>query len=86
MKLAKVLPNYLSCSCFNKKKIEKDHSWLHDEIAQILTAVNFKLSMLSVTQLPQNWVNIIDAQQMLVKSVDKINTFAHELYPMILMI
>ncbi len=67
----------------DRKKITRE---LHDEVAQILTAINFKLSMLSRNSncTSELRVNIIDAQQMLVKSVDKINTFARELYPMIL--
>ncbi|MBI2522206.1 MAG: sensor histidine kinase [Bdellovibrio sp.] len=60
---------------------------LHDEIAQILTAVNFKLSILSRTTMnrgPELREKIIDAQQMVEKAVDKINDFARELHPMIL--
>ncbi|HAZ11968.1 MAG: hypothetical protein A2X86_07045 [Bdellovibrionales bacterium GWA2_49_15] len=67
-----------------KKEISRK---LHDEVAQILTGINFKLSILSRTtanSTPELRDKIIDAQQMVEKSVDKINGFARELYPMIL--
>ncbi|MEK6625023.1 MAG: sensor histidine kinase [Bdellovibrionota bacterium] len=67
-----------------KKEISRK---LHDEVAQILTGINFKLSILGRTTAnsnPELREKIIDAQQMVEKSVDKINGLARELYPMIL--
>ncbi len=60
---------------------------LHDEIAQMLTGINFKLSILTRTTAnctPELRDKIIDAQQLVERSVEKINDFARELHPMIL--
>ena len=60
---------------------------LHDEIAQILTGVNFQLSILGRTTSHSTEglrTKIIDAQLLVEKAVDQINHFARSLHPMIL--
>lgn len=68
----------------DRKEISRE---LHDEIGQILTGINYELEILS-KEASRNQKNIrdkiINAQHMIIDSVDIIHRFARDLRPMVL--
>jgi signal transduction histidine kinase len=68
----------------DRKEISRD---LHDEIAQLLTGINFELAILSKEAAKSIKVvrdRIVTTQQLVVQSVEIIHRFAQQLRPMIL--
>jgi two-component system sensor histidine kinase DegS len=60
---------------------------IHDEIAQLLTAINFELAILNKEAEKSNQLiknKIFDVQALISHSVEKIHQYARELRPMIL--